>query len=56
MTVWTILLSVFLHGMTAVPLVNWYANASADVTELKEVTDINIRRRRLIGRDSGSIG
>ncbi len=56
LAVWTILLSVFLHGMTAVPLANWYAKrlqrAVADVPELKDVTDLKIHRRRMAGGDS----
>lgn len=60
MAVWTILLSVFLHGLTAVPLANWYAkrlqNAVADTPELKDVSDLKIRRRRMTVRDSEPIG
>ena len=60
MAVWTILLSVFLHGITAVPLANWYAKrlqrAAEGVPELKEVADLKIQRQGLTGRDSGSIG
>jgi len=54
MAVWTILLSVFLHGLTAVPLANWYANrlqrAAADSPELKMITEIKTHRRKLAGK------
>ena len=60
MAVWTILLSVFLHGLTAVPLANWYAkrlqNAVTDMPELKDVSDLKNRRRRMTVRDSEPIG
>ena len=60
MAVWSILLSVFLHGITAVPLANWYAKrlqgVSADVPELKDLTEIKIQRQSLTGGDSESIG
>jgi len=59
MAVWTILLSVFLHGMTAVPLANWYAkrlqNAAGDAPELNKVAEIKIHRRRMSDRDSETI-
>jgi NhaP-type Na+/H+ or K+/H+ antiporter len=46
---WTILLSVVLHGLSAVPLANWYGRrletADADATELVEVAEVGIRRR-----------
>jgi len=55
LAVWTILLSVFLHGLTAVPLANWYAkhlqNVAADMPELKDVGDLKIHRRRMAVRD-----
>jgi len=55
MAVWTILLSVFLHGLTAVPLANWYAkhlqNVAADIPELKDVGDLKPHRRRMAVRD-----
>jgi NhaP-type Na+/H+ or K+/H+ antiporter len=48
---WTILLSVFLHGLSAVPLANWYANrlakAPADAPELVEVPELDNRRRHV---------
>jgi len=56
MAVWTIFLSVFLHGMTAVPVANWYAkrlqSAAADAPELIKVTEIKPHRRKLAGGDS----
>lgn len=59
LAVWTILLSVFLHGLTAVPLANWYAKqlqmAPTDASELKEMTDLKAHRRGLISKDSGLI-
>jgi len=55
MAVWTILLSVFLHGMTAVPVANWYAKrlqkAGVDLPELKEVADLKIHRRKIAAGD-----
>ena len=58
MAVWTILLSVFLHGLTAVPLANWYANrlqrAVADSPELKMTAEIKTHRRKLAGKGSGT--
>lgn len=51
MAAWTILLSVLLHGLSAVPLANWYArrleNAPPDAPELKEVVDPYLVRRHL---------
>jgi NhaP-type Na+/H+ or K+/H+ antiporter len=45
---WTILLSVVLHGISAVPLANWYARrletAEAAAPELVEVPELGIRR------------
>jgi len=59
LAVWTILLSVFLHGLTAVPLANWYAkhlqNVAADMPELKDVGDLKIHRRRMAVRESEPI-
>ena len=59
MAVWTILLSVFLHGLTAMPLANWYAKrlqkAGVDVPELKEVADLKTHRRRMASGDSEAI-
>lgn len=56
MAVWTILLSVFLHGITAVPLANWYANrlqsVARDAPELKKVAEIKTHRRKLAGGSS----
>jgi NhaP-type Na+/H+ or K+/H+ antiporter len=47
--VWTILLSVVLHGVSAVPLANWYARrlekADPAAPELVEVPELGIRRR-----------
>ena len=46
---WTILLSVVLHGISAVPLANWYARrletAEAAAPELVEVPELGVRRR-----------
>jgi NhaP-type Na+/H+ or K+/H+ antiporter len=46
---WTILLSVLLHGLSAVPVANWYARrletADAAAPELVEVPELGIRRR-----------
>jgi len=47
---WTILLSVLLHGVSALPLANWYARrlegASPEIPEMAEVTDSKTLRRR----------
>ena len=47
---WTILLSVLLHGVSALPLANWYARRleTADPTapELVELPELHTRRRR----------
>jgi NhaP-type Na+/H+ or K+/H+ antiporter len=46
---WTILLSVLLHGLSALPLANWYARrlgtAEAGAPELIEVTELRAKRR-----------
>lgn len=46
---WTILLSVLLHGLTALPLAKIYArrmeNASPDAEELVSVAELSVRRR-----------
>ncbi|MGD9316034.1 MAG: sodium:proton antiporter [Anaerolineae bacterium] len=46
---WTILLSVVLHGVSAIPLANWYARrlekADPAAPELVEVRELGIRRR-----------
>ncbi|MGD9375738.1 MAG: cation:proton antiporter [Anaerolineae bacterium] len=46
---WTILLSVVLHGLSAVPLANWYARrletAGAAAPELVQVRELGVRRR-----------
>jgi len=59
MAVWTILLSVFLHGLTAVPLANWYSkhlqNVAANMPELKDAGDLKFHRRRMAVRDSEPI-
>ena len=48
---WTILLSVILHGFSALPLARWYANrlktAPASIPELLEVPDLEPRQNRL---------
>jgi NhaP-type Na+/H+ or K+/H+ antiporter len=45
---WTILLSVVLHGISAVPLANWYGHrletADAAAPELVEVPELGVRR------------
>lgn len=47
---WTILLSVLLHGVSALPLANWYARrlqtADAAAPELVELPELSTRRRR----------
>jgi NhaP-type Na+/H+ or K+/H+ antiporter len=47
--VWTILLSVVLHGISAVPLANWYARrlekADPAAPELVELPELGIRHR-----------
>ncbi len=46
---WTILLSVVLHGISAVPLANWYARrletADPAAPELSELPELGMRRR-----------
>jgi NhaP-type Na+/H+ or K+/H+ antiporter len=46
---WTILLSVVLHGISAVPLANWYGHrletADPSAPELVDVPELGIRRR-----------
>jgi NhaP-type Na+/H+ or K+/H+ antiporter len=46
---WTILLSVLLHGVSALPLANWYARrletASPDSPELVESPELRTKRR-----------
>ena len=46
---WTILLSVVLHGISAVPLANWYARrletADPASPELVALPELGIRRR-----------
>jgi NhaP-type Na+/H+ or K+/H+ antiporter len=48
---WTIILSVLLHALSAVPLANWYARnletADPDVPELREIAESPITRRSL---------
>ena len=45
---WTILLSLVLHGISAVPLASWYARrletAEPDTLELAEVPELGVRR------------
>ena len=49
MASWTILLSVLLHGFSALPLANWYARrletADPAAPELVEVAELHTRRR-----------
>jgi NhaP-type Na+/H+ or K+/H+ antiporter len=51
MASWTILLSVVLHALSAIPLANWYARrlgtAGAHAPELIDVAELPARRRRL---------
>jgi NhaP-type Na+/H+ or K+/H+ antiporter len=46
---WTVLLSVVLHGISAVPLANWYARrletADPSAPEMVELPELGIRRR-----------
>jgi NhaP-type Na+/H+ or K+/H+ antiporter len=48
---WTILLSVVLHGFSALPLARWYANrlktAPASIPELLKVPDLEPRQNRI---------
>jgi sodium/hydrogen antiporter len=48
---WTILLSVVLHGFSALPLAHWYANrlklAPASIPELMEMPDLEQHQNRL---------
>jgi NhaP-type Na+/H+ or K+/H+ antiporter len=50
---WTILLSVVLHGISAVPLAKWYERrletADAAAPELMELPELGIRRRDPLG-------
>jgi len=59
MAVWTILLSIFLHGVTAVPLANWYAkrlqSAAIDIPELKDIADLKIHRQKIAGEDTDAV-
>jgi NhaP-type Na+/H+ or K+/H+ antiporter len=47
---WTILLSVLLHGASALPLANWYGqrlkNAATDIPEMLEVAEPKTLRRK----------
>jgi NhaP-type Na+/H+ or K+/H+ antiporter len=47
---WTILLSVMLHGISALPLANWYArrleSADADAPELVQIRELRTKRRK----------
>jgi sodium/hydrogen antiporter len=55
---WTILLSVVLHGFSALPLANWYANrlktAPASIPELLDVPDLEQQPNRLTDLDTPS--
>ncbi|HJS20834.1 MAG TPA: sodium:proton antiporter [Anaerolineales bacterium] len=50
---WTILLSVFLHGLSALPLANWYARrletADPQSPELLELPEIPAKRKTMAG-------
>lgn len=41
---WTVLLSIILHGLSAIPLANWYARrletASPDTPELQDMPEL----------------
>ena len=47
---WTIFLSVMLHGVSALPLANWYANrlstSAPDIPELADVAELHTLRRK----------
>jgi hypothetical protein len=49
MAAWTILLSVLLHGLSALPLANWYARrletADPAAPELVEMPELHTRPR-----------
>jgi NhaP-type Na+/H+ or K+/H+ antiporter len=53
MAAWTIVLSVILHGITAVPMANWYAkrlrSADPSAPEFSDLADLHIRRQNLVG-------
>ena len=53
---WTIFLSVLLHGVTALPLANWYANrlaaSEAGIPELADVAELRTLRRKPFSRVS----
>lgn len=48
---WTILLSVILHGFSALPLANWYgkriAKADPDAAEIMDLKEIHLRGRKI---------
>jgi NhaP-type Na+/H+ or K+/H+ antiporter len=50
---WTILLSAVLHGISAVPLANWYGRrlrtADPAALELVEVSEVGVRRPDPLG-------
>ncbi|MEJ2557559.1 MAG: sodium:proton antiporter [Anaerolineae bacterium] len=50
---WTILLSVVLHGISALPLANWYARrletASPTAPEMVELPELGTRHRHAVG-------
>ena len=50
---WTILLSVVLHELSAVPLANWYSRrletAAASAPELLDMPELDVRRRDPLG-------
>ena len=52
MTTWTILLSVFAHGLSSGPLAGWYgrrlAGAPPDTAELAVVAPTRVRKRSLL--------
>ena len=59
MAVWTILLSVFLHGVSALPVTEWYwkrlAGAPRTIPEFADVAETGALRRTVASRHSGSI-
>lgn len=56
---WTILLSVLLHGFSALPLARWYANrlkeAPGSIPEKLEVPDLEALQNRLANQQQASI-
>ena len=57
---WTILLSVFAHGLSAVPLAGWYARrlktSGPDVPELQDMSEIHTRHQTVLGGNGARNG